>query len=238
MKSRTQLRSSVGAAVPFIVTAGVLILLLGDRVFLRMPPAQTEAYHAAVRQRAEQMPLTFGSWLGTDIPVPAAAVQMLHPNIIVSRRFHNIATEETVTLLLVHVKDARDLIGHYPPVCYAGQGWSRRSAEACDWSAGAGGGGVVYGTEYEFTRGGSSLGRGADVVVDNFFVMRGGTTCRDMDGVERAAQDRQRKFYGAAQVQLVHNGASEPERRRELVEEFVRFLEPTLDAISDVNKGA
>jgi hypothetical protein len=220
---------AAGGGAPLFATGIVLIALLGDRAFLRMSPAQTDSYHANVRAAVETLPLAFGSWLGTEAAVPEAAVRMLHPNIITARRFQNIATNESVTLLLVHVRDARDILGHYPPVCYPGQGWKLESKSAQDWDVATR---RVHGTEYVFTRERQDVTTG--LVVDNFLAMRGGDTCPNMDGVELAAQDRQRKFYGAGQIQIVYDDTSvAPQRRAEIVDEFIAYAEPVLRAISD-----
>ena len=214
--------------IPLIATTVVLLALLGDKLFLRMSPAQADSYHATVKSASEALPMAFGSWLGLDVPVPEAAVRMLHPNKIISRQYRNIATDETVNFLLVHVRDARDILGHYPPICYPGQGWKMDSKSPMDWSREMH---AVAGTEYQFTR--DRMEGNSRLIVDNFLITRGGLTYRDMDGVELAAQDRQRKFFGAGQVQIVHGSATSPERRRQIVEEFLKFLEPTLQAISD-----
>jgi hypothetical protein len=77
----------------------------------------------------------------------------------------------------------------------------------------------------------------AALAVDNFLTMRGGETCRNMDAVELAAQDRQRKFYGAGQIQIVQDDpAVTPARRAEIVDEFIAYVEPVLRAISDGGK--
>ena len=121
-----QLKS--GRTLPYSATVIVLLALLGDRMFLRMSPVQTDEYHASVKAAVEAVPTVVGSWVGIDTPVPEAAVRMLHPNIILSRRYQNLSTNETLTVLLVHVRDARDVLGHYPPVCYPGQGWRARAS--------------------------------------------------------------------------------------------------------------
>jgi hypothetical protein len=225
MRSRPKRISPQTAS--YAVTLLVLLALLGDKAFLRVAPAQTEGYHASVRAAVDVLPVVNGSWVGVDVPVPEAAVRMLHPNVIVSRRYQNLSTRESVTLLLVHVKDARDVLGHYPPVCYPGQGWKTQAAQAIDWSVGPM---VIRGTEYEFAR--DRLEGGARLIVDNFLVLAGGETCRNMDGVEVAAQDRKRKFLGAGQVQFVHDASTTPQRRREIVEDFLGFTAPVLTAIT------
>jgi hypothetical protein len=217
---------SDGRALPYAATAMVLLALLADRTLLRMAPAETDAYHASVRDAIAALPTVTGSWIGVDTPVPEAAVRMLHPNIILSRRYQNLSTNETVTVLIVHVRDARDVLGHYPPVCYPGQGWKTQQATPVDWNVANL---TIRGTEYEFGR--DRLEGASRLYVDNFLILAGGETCRDMDGVELAAQDRSRKFYGAGQVQLVHDGRTTPQRRREISEEFLKSTEPALHAI-------
>ena len=215
-----------GDVMPYAATLLILLALLGDRALLRMTPAQTEEYHASVRDAVGGLSPVVGSWVGMDVPVPEAAVQMLHPNIILSRRYQNLATDEAVTLLVVHVRDARDVLGHYPPVCYPGQGWKTQSATPTDWKAGEL---TFHGTEYDFHR--DRLEGGSRLFVNGFMILAGGVTCRDMEEIELAAQDRQRKFFGAGQVQFVHDARTTPQRRREIVEEFLQSAEPALRAI-------
>lgn len=213
--------------MPYALTMLVLLGLLGDRTLLRSSPAQADAYHAGVKAAVEKLPRVNGNWLGVDVPVPEAAIRMLQPNVILSRHYRNIETGESVSFLLVHVKQARDTLGHYPPVCYPGQGWTTQVAAPADYAAA--GQTVINGTRYEFHR--ERLDGNTKLFVDNFFALRGGETCRDMTGIEQAAQDRQRKLFGAAQIQFVHQGSTSEQRRREIVEDFVRFSEPVLSAI-------
>ena len=72
------------AAVPWVCTCVLLVGILGDRWLLRQPSADAAPYHARVQQEAARIPLHFKDWLGSDVPVPPAAVQMLKPNVILS----------------------------------------------------------------------------------------------------------------------------------------------------------
>ena len=54
--------------------------------------------------------------------VPPEAQELLRPNAIFSRRFQR-PGEIGVHVLVVHCSDARDMIGHYPPICYPSSGW-------------------------------------------------------------------------------------------------------------------
>jgi hypothetical protein len=52
-----------------------------------------------------------------------------------------------------------------------------------------------------------------------------------MEGVTRSARAPRKKFFGAAQAQLVCDGAASGAERDELVTLFVRAHRPVLDAI-------
>ena len=70
------------------------------------------------------VPYKLGSWAGSDVESPPSAIQMLKPNVVVSRYYENTETGEAVSLLLTHCKDARNLVGDYPPVCYPSSGYA------------------------------------------------------------------------------------------------------------------
>lgn len=201
--------------------------LVTDRSVLRPSPEVAAAYHAEVRQAAADLPRHFGSWLAEDVPVPTGAVKLLQPNVILSRRYTNIATGEAVTYLFVQVHDARDILGHYPPACYPGQGWNMQASEPVSWLADAE---RVDGTRYRFDR--SGLEESGSIAIANFLILPDGTTCRDMDAVESVAQDRLRKFFGAAQVQLVYHGSTPLERQHEITEDFIRHSRQLIAAAS------
>ena len=196
------------SVAPVVLTLLLLGGTLADKVVFHLPPADATAYHARVRRAAEQVPYNIGPWLGTDTPVPPSAVAMLHPNLILSRQYQDVRTGKIASVLLVHCEDARDLIGHYPPVCYPAHGWSKRSAARADrWVDGE----RVTITDYTFTA--TRVDRASDLRVGNFMVLPDGQMCPDMDGVETAAQDYRRKFFGAAQVQVITDaGWSEADR--------------------------
>lgn len=212
--------------LPGCATLSVLVGVWTERSFFRTPPADSAPYHARVSAAAEEMPLHIGSWLGAEVPVPAAAIQILHPNVIISRRYVNITTGRSVSFLLVQVRDARDILGHYPPVCYAGQGWTRDAAEPTDWQLGDQ---TIQGTQYLFSSERSE--RRSEIVVDNALFLPNGTTCRDMEGVDAAARDNRLKFFGAAQVQLVYDNEIPAAERRELFQTFIRAARPIVDEL-------
>ena len=86
--------------------------------------AEIKHYHAAIREAASRVPYFIGDYVGEDVSVPQSAVELLKPNVILSRRYTNSRTGAIVDFLFVHCEDAQDMLGHHPPVCYPAHGWS------------------------------------------------------------------------------------------------------------------
>jgi hypothetical protein len=145
---------------------------------------------------------------------------------MVNRQYRNVMTGRIVTLLLVHCRDARDLAGHYPPVCYPAHGWTQDSAAPHDWSVGDL---VIEGTEYHFSFKRPLATR--RIVVADFMVLPGGPILRDMQGVRRVADDYTQHFLGAAQIQLLMDAAIPAEERDAIVAELVAGIRPAIDAV-------
>ena len=91
--------------------------------------ADLTAYHDSIRKVANNIPYVVGDYVGQDIPIPQGAIELLKPNVIISRRYSNLNNGATVDLLFVHCKDAQDMLGHHPPVCYPAHGWSTARGE-------------------------------------------------------------------------------------------------------------
>src|SRR5688572_9027810 len=119
--------------LPMMLTTLALAGLLADKLLFHTPPADAAAYHERVRGAAATVPLHIDSWFGVDTPVPTAAVEMLHPNVVISRRYEDLRTHQNVSFLLVQVSDVRDILGHYPPYCYPARGWPEMGREAKTW---------------------------------------------------------------------------------------------------------
>jgi hypothetical protein len=211
---------------PIVVT----LLLLGgitvDQAILRAPAADAAPYHARVQEAASRMPLHIDTWFGEDIPVPPAATKLLKPNVIVSRRYAEMLTGRRVNFLLVQCTDARDILGHYPPICYVTHGWTKESAQPRDWDVG---GLRIPGTAYVFSS--NRNGLPARMTVYNFIVLPDGQICREMEEADEAAQDLRRKFLGAAQVQLVFDGAGAWAANDEVLELMIGANRDLIDTI-------
>jgi hypothetical protein len=206
-----------------------LLLLSGvavDRAVLRAHAKDAGPYHRVVLARSQTIPYQIGNWFGTDTPVPPAAVSLLHPNVIVSRRYEQLQTGRQASVLLVQCSDARDILGHYPPVCYKAHGWTQTGAAQKDWQVDDL---LIQGVRYEFSS--LKVERTAQLVIYNFMLLPDGRTCRDMDGIDRIAQDRQKRYFGAAQLQFVFDNSGTEDERKEFFERVVRANRSLIDTI-------
>lgn len=218
--------------LPTAAPALSLVLLAGlltDHALFHEDPGEAAGYHAAVRAAAESIPWRIGAFVGTDVPVPPAAVSLLRPNVLLCRSYRNVDTDRSATLLLVQVRDARDLIGHYPPACYPAHGWEPASARPRDWTVK---GTVVPGMRYRFVR--ERLDGDDRIVVDNFLILPDGEIVRGMDDVDRVARDSRKKYYGAAQIQLLYTDDFPPD---ELDRIFRTLVGANLDVVRLIEKG-
>jgi hypothetical protein len=86
----------------------------------------------------------------------------------------------------------------------------------------------IAGKEYTF----ASQHMNGDILVDNFIIVPGHYV-RDMDAVGRQTGDFTRRFYGAAQVQLVFNDPSRwpVEERREAASALIGAYSTLLEEI-------
>lgn len=207
--------------------AASLVLLCGaaiDRAW-RVSPADARPYHARVRETAAGAPLSLGDWVGSDEPLPDEVLSLLRPNVVLSRRFINSATGEHFSLLLVQCWDVRDLVPHYPPVCYPGRGLTLVSARPRSWRAGDL---PIPGTQYEFES--DAFDTPDLTVVDHFMILPDGRITRDMADVKREVSLRDR-YFGAAQVQFVFDSTLPLERRDEICNLVLSAYRPVIDAI-------
>jgi hypothetical protein len=189
-------------------------------------PTEAEPYLRRCRAAIAAFPMMIqtpsGAWLGRDTKVPEPAIKLLHPNgEPLSRDYLNDETKQMVSLLIVNCKDARYLEGHYPPRCYPAQGEVEIKAETRPrtWRLAHI---ELTGMEYHFAPK-SPTDQGQ--VVYNFFVMPripdltvshkelDGVICPDTHGVDKSGEDYQRRYYGAAEFQLVTAPQMSPQER-------------------------
>lgn len=221
--------SSTGKSRDTVLLVVALLLLAGagvDRLSMR-PSRLALEYHARVRAVYDAMPLNFPPWRGTVVPEPADAIDMLKPNVLLSRTYEDASTDRRATFLLVQCTDVRDLISHYPPICYPNQGMQRLRDQERQFPLDVGGLEVPV-TEYTFES--RTLQDSRLTVVYNFMVLPDNRILPNMDEVGKR-QSLDRRFYGMAQVQIVFDGRVPPERRQKTAEELIRLHMKLIDVI-------
>jgi len=209
-----------------LVTVAMLVAAMAAEGVLRRKPLDAEPYHERVRQSRDRLPMQFGDWSGRDIPVPQAAVALLSPNVMLNRRYSNSMTGQTVDLLIVQCGDARDMAGHYPPVCYPAHGYESTEIAMRQWTLGQR---LLEGTEYHFRR--IEDGRVLSRVVSHVMMLPDGRCIRDMKSLRKFASDYRRRFFGASQVQIITDATVSTEERQKIVDTFLEASRDVIEAL-------
>lgn len=191
-------------SVASIFTAPALCLMLLGGMALEKrshtKPEDAAPYHARAKAAIDAWPVQIGKdWTSRAWKIPDAAVQLLRPNTTLSRRYVNVSDErQWADLLVVQCRDPNDMSGHYPPNCYPANGEPMVSERPRTWQVGDR---TIKGMEYQFERG--DLGKPVRYCVYNFFELPGRGIVPDMQQVREATGDYQRRYFGAAQFQVV-----------------------------------
>ena len=122
------------------------------------------------------------------------------------------------------------MVGHYPENCYRSSGETLLYKTPRDWNVN---GVTITGTEYIFER--FSRGQAQRRVVYNFLVVPGVGIVRDIKGVNKAAEDYQRRHFGAAQFQFVMNDELSREDRDRIFATLMGSNVGVLDVLNDAD---
>ena len=189
-------------------------IALQQRTRLRPDDAVVTSYHARAGKAVTEMPWKVdclgSTWTAVEHKPETAAVRLLRPNEILSRRYVQNTTSGhpmVAELLIVQCRDSRDMTGHYPPICYRNIGNELVYRRPRDPLL-VGNEKVPY-TEYKFEK--YARGRVETLYVYDFFVVPGRGAVDDIKGVDQAAEDYERRFFGAAQFQVVIQEAVVPD---------------------------
>lgn len=212
--------------------AVTLLAVIGLGALARPAAGDAEPYHAEVRRATAEIPRQIGSWTGRDNEVPRAAQRLLKPNVLLSRIYTDVDTGRDATFVFVHCKDARDMIGHFPPNCYRQIGYSLDSAEPRTWDVN---GRKLEGMQYRFSYAGPDGTH--RIVIDNLLLLPGGAFARDMEQVTDLASDYTRHFFGAGQMQVVTSARMSEEERGEAFAMLMEANGPLLDALRSDGGG-
>jgi Protein of unknown function (DUF3485) len=183
-----------GAAIVLLIAAGA------NRLFITHRPQAVENYHAAIRQAAILVPQHIGPWVAVDVPVPARAIKLLEPNVLISRRYTNVENSQAAGFTLVHCADAHDMVGHYPLRCYPAAGWDLQSSRELPLRIGDRN---VIAMDYVFTmKPGTEDSNAHTITVINLLLRPDGQILRDMDALSKSIMGASGQASGAGQVQI------------------------------------
>jgi EpsI family protein len=217
----------------WIPMAAVAVLGSMEAWKMTLPDASAGApFLAEVKKEFANFPPKVGDWEGTDFPIPQEAVALLHPNLFISRQYINRATQQTVQLLFIEAEDSRDMMGHYPPNCYPGNGWELTKQEPGTWKVDDL---VIPGNEYTFKR--ESAGREQHLMVRDFFILPDGRFYPDLSSFARAASSFYIRSYGATQVQVIFDRDYLPEDRDEIFNSLIIAHKPLIHAVMNGKKS-
>lgn len=214
-----------------LLTCGLLVGVRAERAHYA-DVDDAGPYHQKLLKAMESLPQTIGEWVGSDIEVPKAAISLLGPNAISSRRYINFRTGQQVNMLIVQCRDIRDIAGHYPPICYRYHGWELYESKPAQRQVGTM---TIPITQYELSR--TANGTPAHVIVENFMVLPDRSIVRDMDAVRAATGDYRRRRYGAAQFQVVFDASIPEDQRRGFFTALVGGHKPLIEMIKNVPRG-
>jgi hypothetical protein len=192
-----------------------------------------EAYLAKVAAAIDAIPYNVDGMMGQDAEPTPAAVKMLRPNRILQRQYVDPNTGEASSLLVVHCADMRDMLGHYPPVCYPAHGWVVKSVAPTklEWD------GKEYPARlYQFTRSGGEMSQ-QHLTVLSFFVLPGERpVVADMDHLEQAARKPEIAGRGAAQFQVLWLHGPDQSSRESATKALIKAALPAIRSVCEGSK--
>lgn len=170
-----------------------------------------QAADARVREvgaRMAELPYRLGDWVGRDVQLPAAALEILHSAAVVSRSYTHLRSGQQARLAIVYCGDARDMLGHHPPVCYPRSGWNTVRIDGDPRPAALEfeiDGRAVRANLYRFEKpDGAGLER--QITILGFFALPGvGMTPEDAR-VRESSTSRSRSALGVGQIQVLLDG--------------------------------
>lgn len=198
-------------------------------------PSGSEAYFRAVRQSIEALPTNIDGYQGLDTPVLPGAVELLRPNKLLQRQYRHPLTGASFSVLIVHCGDVRDMMGHYPPVCYPSNGWTMEEARKDSIQRPVDG--PIPITRYRVTRedGTTSF---AKVIANTFVVPRADSPLgRDDRALDTVTRTRWSSGLGAAQVQIITDANMDEAEREEIERSVAKELQGLIDAVARPRVG-
>jgi len=182
-----------------------ILLLVGLAVAL---PPHTPVDDSSMAERMQEVasaveasPWLIGPWVGEKAEVPREAQKLLRPNSILSRVYKR-QNGPQVHVVLVHCSDARDMRGHYPPVCYPSSGYVVAERESPDDVTLMPAGRPMPVQTYAFERMRDQT-ETERIRVFNAFILPDGMVSRDIDDINRQSERAPIASLGVAQMQII-----------------------------------
>jgi hypothetical protein len=203
-----------------------LLVAFGFFAWALAPTAPAPERFAGIARAFGEVPYAVGGWYGVDVPLPAAANEILRPTAVLSRRYQELGGGRSAILGLVHCADLRDMLGHHPPRCYPASGWQL----APDGSAIVEvrlGGRATPARMFHFNRTDRS-GLREELTVLGIFLLPDGTSATEESAVSDRAGSRELSSDGLAQLQLVIEGWAEPPELVDIADPLLAGLPRTL----------
>ena len=183
---------------------------------------QAEIRQAEVTEAVRAAPRLIGPWVGEDEQVSPQAQELLRPNALLSRTYRRPGGPR-IHVLLVHCSDARDMIGHYPPVCYPSSGWIAAPTEGPDDDRIVFAGRTLPVRVYRFRRL-RDQGQDEQIRIFSAFVLPDGTVTPLIDDINQQSQRLAVSVQGVAQLQVVTSGRLDRAEAVEAASEVLRGM--------------
>lgn len=222
-------------AAPWVTVATLMVLSLAlpNRAAVG---TGLEARKMQIAEAMAEVPLFIGRWVGTDDKnIPQAAQQLLKPTGLLNRRYTSPGVA-WVHVLVVHCNDARDMMGHYPPICYPSAGWLQMPLPTNSDHTLTVQGQAFPVREYAF-RGYLNGGREDSIRIFNAFILPDGTVTQSIDDMNDQAERLSVAVQGVAQVQVITPARVPFAEARSAAEEILSGMTVLFDAL-DVGRGA
>ena len=188
---------------------------------------EIKSHHANIAKALDDFPYALGSWVGVNVDLPTAALEILRPNGFVSRRYSQMGKPNFITLGIVHCQDVRDMHSHYPPRCYPAAGWSQDGAEPIEIAI------ENTPTEmylYKFKRV-TQTGLDEYISVVSVFVAPDAGMLTSMDALEEiGSSGKHTSALGVAQIQLVFTGTPRSHEVQEQANDLFMEFPPMIIA--------
>lgn len=219
------------SSLPPVVTAALLLVAtLGQaRSSGEAGGAEAEAHLARVASVIDAVPYRIDRWIGRDVQPTQAATDLLRPNRILQRTFTDPDDGSWFSVLIVHCRDARDMLGHYPPNCYPANGWASAGQRDERWGQGERG---VPARVYHFSQRRGTEREGL-VILGLFATPSGAARVGpDLRLVDEASRSRTDTAWGVGQVQVIMPEATPEDVRARMWEAARAALDPVLTAMT------